>query len=70
MGKLRLSAVLAAAAVLFALPASAAADPGGRSVLERYARDTWASFDAMTDPASGLPADSLSADGTRSVQTS
>jgi hypothetical protein len=70
VGKLRLSAVLAAAAVLFALPASAAADPGGRSVLERYARDTWASFDAMTDPASGLPADSLSADGTRSVQTS
>jgi Putative glucoamylase/Protein of unknown function (DUF3131) len=35
-----------------------------------YARTTWASFVAMTDPVSGLPADSLSSDGTVSVQTS
>jgi hypothetical protein len=46
-------------------PASASED-----VLERYAADTWRSFDAMTDPRSGLPADILAADGTRSVQTS
>ena len=46
-------------------PASAAEGP-----LERYAADTWRSFDAMTDPQSGLPADILAADGTRSVQTS
>ncbi len=41
-----------------------------RATLLRYARDTWASFVAMTDPASGLPSDSLAADGTPSVQTS
>src|SRR4051812_1162512 len=41
-----------------------------RQTLQRYARDTWASFVAMTDDQSGLPADSLAADGTRSVQTS
>ena len=35
-----------------------------------YARTTWASFVAMTDEESGLPADSLHFDGTRSVQTS
>jgi hypothetical protein len=40
------------------------------ATLLRYARDTWASFVAMTDPQSGLPADSLSSDGTASVQTS
>ena len=38
--------------------------------LERYAAGTWASFVAMTDEQSGLPADMLKADGTRSVQTS
>jgi hypothetical protein len=41
-----------------------------RQTLDDYARDTWASFVAMTDPGTGLPADSLGADGTRSVQTS
>ena len=59
------------------VPAAGAAGtaPGGpasasEGVLERYAADTWRSFDAMTDPQSGLPADILAADGTRSVQTS
>jgi Putative glucoamylase/RTX calcium-binding nonapeptide repeat (4 copies)/Protein of unknown function (DUF3131) len=52
------------AATVLAAPASAA------SPLEGYAADTWRSFDAMTDPQSGLPADSLAADGTPSVQTS
>jgi hypothetical protein len=56
-------------AVLLLAPGAQAADDD-RSTLERYAFDTWASFVAMTDPASGLPADSLSTDGVRSVQTS
>ena len=30
-----------------------------QATLQRYARDTWASLAAMTDPQSGLPADSL-----------
>jgi hypothetical protein len=59
----RLAAVLAALFVTFAAPAKA--DP-----LMRYARDTWASFTAMTDAHTGLPADSLNGDGTTSVQTS
>jgi hypothetical protein len=49
-------------------------DPNGTgvdsAVLHRYAVDTWASLAAMTDPRSGLPADSLGDDGSRSVQTS
>src|SRR3954454_16060796 len=61
------AAVVAIAVGLFA-PAAFAKPKS--DVLERYARDTWASFVAMTDEQSGLPADSLEADGTRSVQTS
>ena len=38
--------------------------PAERATLLGYARDTWASFVAMTDPTTGLPADSLSSDGT------
>ncbi len=41
-----------------------------RATLLGYARDTWAGFVAMTDEESGLPSDSLRADGLRSVQTS
>jgi hypothetical protein len=41
-----------------------------RQTLVAYAGDTWASFVAMTDPQTGLPADSLDADGTASIQTS
>jgi hypothetical protein len=59
----RLAAVLAALFLTVAAPAKA--DP-----LMRYAHDTWASFTAMTDPHTGLPADSLNGDGTTSVQTS
>ncbi|WP_199521667.1 glucoamylase family protein [Jiangella anatolica] len=58
-------------------PAQAVADRPGdglswadRATLLRYAEDTWASFVAMTDEASGMPADKLKADGTTSVQTS
>ncbi len=53
---------------------TAANDPtlstAARATLVAYARASWASFVAMTDPASGLPADSLAADGTQSVETS
>jgi hypothetical protein len=60
---------LAALAVVFT--AAVVADPHDmRGTLERYGRDTWASFVAMTDEETGLPADSLHIDGTRSVQTS
>jgi hypothetical protein len=41
-----------------------------RATLLDYARTTWASFVAMTDETSGLPADALGIDGSRSVQTS
>ena len=41
-----------------------------RATLSEYARTTWASFVAMTDEETGLPADALASDGTRSVQTS
>jgi hypothetical protein len=36
----------------------------------RYAEDTWASFEAMINPDSGLPTDRLHIDGSRVVQTS
>jgi Putative glucoamylase/RTX calcium-binding nonapeptide repeat (4 copies) len=63
-----LAAAVVIATLLLAPGAQAAGDDA--AALERYAGATWASFVAMTDPRSGLPADSLSADGTRSVQTS
>jgi hypothetical protein len=50
--------------------ASTRGDLAARLTLRRYAGDTWASFVAMTDPKTGLPADSLSVDGELSVQTS
>ena len=53
------------AALAMAQPAAA-----GDGTLERYAEGTWRSFEAMTDEDSGLPADILKSDGTRSVQTS
>jgi len=63
--------VLAALVAVLVLPAPAFASGGGSNdQLRTYARDTWGSFTAMTDEQSGLPADSLDADGTRSVQTS
>ncbi len=56
--------------LLVLLLASPAPAKDSRNQLRQYARDTWSSFVAMTDADSGLPADSLNADGTRSVQTS
>ena len=51
--------------LLFAAPAHAANDP-----LQRYAEGTWASFVGMTDEQTGLPADFVKFDGTRSTPTS
>src|SRR5262249_46033174 len=62
----RLVTFVVATVLLCAAPAASAA----ASPLDDYARTTWASLAAMTDPATGLPADSLDADGTTSVQTS
>jgi hypothetical protein len=67
-----LSALVIAAA---AFPAAAGAADSGLSAAQRdtlrgYAEHTWASFVAMTDGTTGLPADSLAADGTPSIQTS
>src|SRR3954469_24176141 len=68
----RVGAVAALAALLVAIGAGGArASTGaGDAQLRQYAAHTWASLAAMTDPDSGLPADSLEADGTPSVQTS
>ncbi len=68
-----LSALIIAAAVLPATASAAGSGglpPAQRATLLGYARGTWASFVAMTDEETGLPADSLRADGTRSIQTS
>ena len=54
--------MLVALLVAPAAPAQSAARSSD-DVLRQYARDTWASFVAMTDPDSGLPADALEADG-------
>jgi RTX calcium-binding nonapeptide repeat (4 copies)/Putative glucoamylase/Protein of unknown function (DUF3131) len=51
-------------------PAGVAGAGSADRTLLRYAAGTWASLAAMTDPRTGLPADILAADGTRSVQTS
>jgi hypothetical protein len=73
----RLTAVLSAlviSATVLPVTASAAGlyglAPAQHATLLGYARDTWASFVAMTDADTGLPADSLKSDGTASVQTS
>jgi hypothetical protein len=64
-----LAAAVVIATLLLAPGAQAAGDDA--AALERYAGATWASFVAMTDPESGLPADSLRADDRqRSVETS
>ena len=63
-------ALLALVTVLVVAQPAAANGGGSESTLERYAEGTWRSFEAMTDEQSGLPADILQSDGTRSVQTS
>ncbi|CAN5138410.1 hypothetical protein BH24CHL7_BH24CHL7_00070 [soil metagenome] len=79
MGSRRFQSLIAALSALVLIaalaPAGAVAAPGGlkeaqRQTLLRYLSDTWDGFVAMTDESTGLPADSLHIDGTRSVQTS
>src|SRR3954447_26689664 len=67
---MRIVKIAALVALLVLVPAAAAPAGGHRDPLRQYAERTWASFAAMTDPSSGLPADSLDSDGTASVQTS
>jgi hypothetical protein len=67
-------AIVLAALLLTAIsaaPASASAlSRGDRDALQRYAADTWHSFDLLVDTRTGLPDDNVTADGTRSGYTS
>src|SRR3954471_23749687 len=63
-----IGALIVAIAVVLVLAQPAAASETG--TLDRYAAGTWRSFAAMTDERSGLPPDTLNADGTTSVETS
>lgn len=79
-----IAAAVAAAAVALAVPTTPPATAGDRTtsekgggsdraVLEEYLADSWDSMDAMTDPATGLPADNIGGDldpATRSTYTS
>jgi len=72
---MRTKSLAALVAALVLTPAAPAVATGGGGhgpdrQLREYAQRTWSSFEAMTDERSGLPADILNADGTRSVQTS
>jgi hypothetical protein len=74
------AAVALAAAGVVTLPTAATAGSGqpregdgDRATLYEYAADTWASFEAMVDPTTGLPADNIEGDldtTTRSGYTS
>jgi hypothetical protein len=69
----RLPVILVAllAAALATAPARAAGlSRTDRATLDRYAADTWRSFDLMVDARSGLPADNVTANGQRSAYTS
>ena len=78
MGRFRIPVVMIIVAVSLAvsgLPGLAGSVSGasmrsGDALLRQYAARTWASFVAMTDSRSGLPADSIGRNGARSVQTS
>jgi hypothetical protein len=66
------AAVTAVTAAGLAPVASAAPDPD-RATLMEYAEDTWASFEAMVEPTTGLVADNIEGDldpATRSAYTS
>ena len=59
----RMCAGVAAGSVLLGMAATARAQAecsaAQREALERYARDTWRSFEHLVEPSSGLPADSI-----------
>ena len=48
---------------------AAAGPPGDRQVLLGYARDTWRSMVALTDPGTGLPADNMTGSVTAPVRS-
>jgi hypothetical protein len=52
------------------LAAEASISQDNFSTLNQYAHDTWRSFEAMTYPETGLPADNVSAEGVRAPYTS
>ena len=57
------AATVVAPAPTAAAPAASPSRPEGgidRGTINRWARDTWASLVAMTDPSTGLPADNIS----------
>src|SRR5215218_11190927 len=68
--RVRSFAALVALLVLIPVGQASAKNAHKGGELHQYAERTWASFAAMTDPRSGLPADILNSDGTTSVQTS
>jgi hypothetical protein len=68
--RVRVLVAAVAATLLVCAPAQASGGGGGEAQMRDWARTTWASMAAMTDPVSGLPADVLNADGSTSVQTS
>jgi hypothetical protein len=77
MPRRRLAVLAALTGLALALPLAGpavaqapAAATGDRRVLQRYAADTWRSFELLVDPATGLPSDNVSAAGVRSRYTS
>jgi hypothetical protein len=74
MSRLRLAGVaVLAAALLSPLAPATAAPTSGSSPHLSLVRDTWRSFDAMTVPETGMPADNIGGDldpATRSAYTS
>ena len=69
---MRVGSLAALVALIVLVPAApaAASSPEASDQMLQYAKRTWASFVAMTDGRSGLPADVLTSHGSRSVQTS
>ena len=63
-------ALIALLGLTSAASARARSTEPARGMLLQDAARTWSSFEAMTDPQSGLPADILEGDGSASVQTS
>ena len=66
---LAVTALATAGALALAAPAAGADQRGAdrpdrtdRATLQEYAADTWASFEAMVDPTTGLPADNVDGD--------
>src|SRR5918994_1277526 len=79
MPRRRLAALAVLLGLALALPLAApaagqapaaASSSADRRVLQRYAADTWRSFELLLDPATGLPSDNASAAGERSRYTS